>query len=694
MDQIHSLHPNSSLDDQEKAYQHLADLSTDFVYAVNTYARIIISEVHVSDDQKIIKRASVGGEAGGDKYIVKGIVFKFAVENEKLKISRSQASKIAGHELRSLIQLINCEEPHFLFPMMALVDYRGFRLVGMTQLPIQGGQSLVHGSRDSGKHIEFHQLVAPRLQSLANKLNLEGHQVGTHLFHLPVDLEVHCPLQEDRESITSESQLYLLDFSRVFPPEAPRPGHGMDYLHKLLRPELVRQYPSQLCSDAFSGFIRPPKVRSKQHESLAKREKAINRAVSDATTYLRTNVVPVVADKLCSIPLSERADVNLINFFHSHGVNLRYMGEVRVFMSRIQKDEYWSRLILIEMVSRVIKDRIREKLQERDQLSGEGACRRKTVSILNLIFGETDESRRFWNFELFELLQAKYFTSEFTSFVSGLRSQVIEVRIDGCDGRWTLLQRVAAVMGIQFANSSWGTYHNDDTVRLFECPTPFQDTDLAEMKAKVKTLDIVALANGIVLKVKAITKANTATERKRLLMLAIDAFQSALETNSSNSIALSNLAESLSLLGQNSRAKEIHQKAILLDKEDPMSLFKYGCFKESIGDCEGAVRYYQKALDHDHRFTTCRLVLADLIAFTNSSLGNATQHYETALLHSPESIGVLHNFALHLMTKAEPDWHRAAILLEQMRIPENSREYELLVSNQAVLQSFLHPNRT
>src|SRR5262245_15055305 len=63
----------------------------------------------------------------------------------------------------------------------------------------------------------------------------------------PADLEGHVGL---------DGKHYLLDFSRLFPPDMPdrtRLQH-LPYLYQLLRPEFVKTNPSSLCSDAFSTF--------------------------------------------------------------------------------------------------------------------------------------------------------------------------------------------------------------------------------------------------------------------------------------------------------------------------------------------------------------------------------------------------------------------------------------------------------
>jgi hypothetical protein len=56
-----------SMPDSESKFRKLFHLAHDFVYCSSTYAKIIISELLLPDDEKTIKPAEVGGVAGGSK---------------------------------------------------------------------------------------------------------------------------------------------------------------------------------------------------------------------------------------------------------------------------------------------------------------------------------------------------------------------------------------------------------------------------------------------------------------------------------------------------------------------------------------------------------------------------------------------------------------------------------------------------
>lgn len=93
----------------------------------------------------------------------------------------------------------------------------------------------------------------------------------------PCDIEGHAG---------RDGRLYLLDFARVFPAEAPPLAHPPKgcHLYRLLRGELVRGWAQPLSSDAFSGFGR--------------NNLAADKAVRSASQALLRQAVPAVAAAL------------------------------------------------------------------------------------------------------------------------------------------------------------------------------------------------------------------------------------------------------------------------------------------------------------------------------------------------------------------------------------------------------------
>ena len=200
---------------QIKANRSLIHLAEDFIYASSTYGKIIIAEAYSAE--KTIKPISIGGKLGGTKYIVQNILFKFAVDEAGL-YSDYAAAKVAGHELKGLINYFNCNIENLCLPLMSLVDYRGFRLIAMSILPIRGSETIIYGSDNYGETIHnSNPEMEKLLRKAAKMMNIKEHKCGTRIstsnsLCSPADLEGH---------IGCDKRFYLLDFSRVLPPEKP-----------------------------------------------------------------------------------------------------------------------------------------------------------------------------------------------------------------------------------------------------------------------------------------------------------------------------------------------------------------------------------------------------------------------------------------------------------------------------------------
>jgi hypothetical protein len=143
---------------------------------------------------------------------------------------------------------------------MLVIDYLGFRLLATSLLPIDNS-SIVYGSADGGNTLHTHTDAAKHMKMVASVLNLQSHVVqaadGAQVeMHGPGDIEVHVSPVDGR--------LYALDFARLFPAEPPQSdgSQKLSYLVKLMRPELVRDNPVPLSSDAFSCFGRVDAVRA------------------------------------------------------------------------------------------------------------------------------------------------------------------------------------------------------------------------------------------------------------------------------------------------------------------------------------------------------------------------------------------------------------------------------------------------
>lgn len=361
--------------DSLEKFAQLRNLANDFCFTAELYARIIISELYLPTSQKTIKPSSVGGVAGGQKFVVQGILFKFAVDVELRKSSsassssqptgiepgsstfasgtpttkRSQASslspgspgpassatpplpassnpgslwmyggampstefamKAAKHELRSTIAYFSTSTCRV--PLVALVDFRGYRVLCSSLLPIDR-TTICYGSSDAGRTIHADADAALLFEYAGEKLNLKKHKFKGKELCAPVDIEGHHG---------HDGNMYCVDLARLFPPEAPPlalQSHPRAIYFRMLRPELVRAFPNPLSSDAFTNFGASDELCTEH-----------NSEVEQATKHLQSVVLPQFAKWMCTSSSTVNSFSSLVYHMHRRGINLRYLGLLR-----------------------------------------------------------------------------------------------------------------------------------------------------------------------------------------------------------------------------------------------------------------------------------------------------------------------------------------------------------------------------
>ncbi len=246
--------PVSSTDLHLSRSVALHQLTSEFEAVCTVIAAEIVSQLaRPSDTWVLPPTESVGGVAGGQKYIIGNIFFKFA-RDTGIYGGDEGACKAAKHELRALRQLLTTDTPGLAFPLMCTVDLVGFRLVCVSKLPIST-DTLVYGSADAGRTIHASDPTMNRLMASAcSSLGLGPHNVGRARVNEsntiehdcitlwgPVDIEGHsilaCPPAAASGAGSSSAAAagvrpgcsaseqetvsrYVLDVARLYPPLA------------------------------------------------------------------------------------------------------------------------------------------------------------------------------------------------------------------------------------------------------------------------------------------------------------------------------------------------------------------------------------------------------------------------------------------------------------------------------------------
>ena len=368
---------------QERA-ETIAQIAQDFVSTAIMFGKIIISEVFLDNANKTIKAsAGFGGNAGGEKYVFNGILFKFAVDWKGIYTSDEYAMKAAAHELKGLEQFLDFS-PGIRVPLMCLIDYLGFRLIALSLLPI-GNATLVYGSDDAGHTVRCEDPDA-QMKRAGQVLNLKEHIAGqnegsTALVSFPADIEGH---------IGVDRRFYVLDLARLMPPTAPvKSKAASQYLFRLFRPEFMRTYKIPLSPDAFSNF-----------EKCDPNREVHRREIVDATATLLEQIAVRIGNMETNCVFNDRTKPSqLIDLLHKAGANLRYLSVIRT-----RAGPYLRTIVMLEMIARGIKTHLRETLRKavREQMTITlQPYRAALVDQFNIMLGNLPERRResvaFWS---------------------------------------------------------------------------------------------------------------------------------------------------------------------------------------------------------------------------------------------------------------------------------------------------------
>lgn len=631
IDNLRSFNANTPLDQLIDGNADLLYLAQDFLHCAETYGRIIIAERFLSVENKTIKPISLGGVSGGEKYIVHETLFKFAVDSYGILGSDYAAAKVAGNELKGLICYFNSQITELRVPLMALVDYMGFRIIAMSLLPINK-DTLVYGTNDGGIVIHNSNMkLYSLMKEAAEAINIKKHICGLRAMsglrlrgwkelYSPADLEGH--LGED-------GNFYLIDFARTLPPESPDLRSKSSHLYRLLRPEFIKAYEEPLCSDGFSGFLMAdPNIE--EH----------NQALRDATTYLKTDLIPrFVRDSLVwqvreAVERNALHEFRLTEAIHAKGICMRHIGYILKHIRSESEFACVRALLLVEAIARVIKNKLRGLLRRkmknvRQPL--EAPYRQLVVRFLNLVFGKSRESVEFWKIVIKKQLASKFnIDGQTTSEGFPLKKFLGLMATNELSPLLMLFGRLVSLTGIKLTPQA-STKVNDPTkfARITKERYPFDDTDLDEIGYRVKHMNIISEALGSYYYYKGLrqslegsTECDSPVE---LLRTALDKYEEALMSNPTNVGLLKNSAlcctRIVELVASGGchlediqfdpsaadiqKADQYYIRAVASDPDDGETLYSYAKFLWKCGRFERAEEYFLQSLETNPNFVWC-----------------------------------------------------------------------------------------
>lgn len=187
-----------------------------FVHTAKQIAKTIISEMFLTPQKKSISSSNAGGVGGGEKYCARGIFFKFVRDAYGLYGGDHFSMKAAGHEIKSMNALLQCNIPQLHLPMVTVVDYWGWRVFAEAALPINK-LTIVYGSDNGGRHVhDSNSEMQSIMRQAASMLNLKEHIVARNLTTRPKSLFGPCDIEGHRGT---DGRFYIVDTARLYPAE-------------------------------------------------------------------------------------------------------------------------------------------------------------------------------------------------------------------------------------------------------------------------------------------------------------------------------------------------------------------------------------------------------------------------------------------------------------------------------------------
>ncbi|KAJ6948504.1 clustered mitochondria protein-like [Populus alba x Populus x berolinensis] len=352
-------------------------------------------------------------------------VMELPPESSEPQLAESEQATYASanNDLKGTKSYQEADVPGLYNLAMAIIDYRGHRVVAQSVLPgiLQGDKSdsLLYGSVDNGKKICWNEGFHSKVVEAAKRLHLKEHTVldgSGDAFKLAAPVE--C-----KGIVGSDDRHYLLDLMRVTPCDANYTRPGSRFC--ILRPELITAFCQaeavarlksrpkseggvQVAADSTEVAGADKQVKSEEaavpvnNQEITKEGKADTveesapplagssesheeilfnpnvftefklsgnpeeiaadeENVKKVSSYLANTVLPKFIQDLCTLEVSPMDGQTLTEALHAHGINVRYMGKVAQGTKHLP--HLWdlcSNEIIVRSAKHVLKDLLRD----------------------------------------------------------------------------------------------------------------------------------------------------------------------------------------------------------------------------------------------------------------------------------------------------------------------------------------------
>ncbi|KAF5822460.1 putative 43kDa postsynaptic protein [Helianthus annuus] len=382
-----------------------------------------------SSEKTLTKSSKVNGEkssaATSENQNVNGVVESVSDAPSEVQLAESEQATYASsnNDLKGTKAYQEADVPGLYNLAMAIVDYRGHRVVAQSVLPgiLQGDKSdsLLYGSVDNGKKISWNQDFHSKVLEASKRLRVKEHTVldgSGNVFQIAAPVE--C-----KGIVGSDDRHYLLDLMRVTPRDANYTGPNSKFC--ILRPELITAFCQAEAAKNSKSKREPEDAPKSVDSSKDDNVEQVNQAepakipetsdtnpnesedktvveesgskpadVADKTedirfnpnvftefklagtpeeiaadeesvrkvsSYLKGTVLPKFIQDLCTLEVSPMDGQTLTEALHAHGINVRYIGKVADGTKNLP--HLWdlcSNEIIVRCAKHILKDVLRD----------------------------------------------------------------------------------------------------------------------------------------------------------------------------------------------------------------------------------------------------------------------------------------------------------------------------------------------
>ena len=426
--------------------KHVYELHRHFLVSSERWARRIVEEYCLPSHMRTVKPVVEGVEREKQVFLMEGIGFQIAQAGDEdeddylaqqsathqqqygddgavpemsvsaARLADQLGSKKATHELHTLAALHAASLPSSVcLPLMATVDYLGFRVRATATLPVYDESALVWG-RDSRGQQKQTVAACDVLSGLAASLNIRPHTVDGQL--VPLSSSVRVYRSGERYYVTELNSVAPVDVDVQYAMTHGRLQQG--WPAKVFRHEYIVHCPQLLQSDVYASTDRRMKARQAgahhaergagqdadnddcedEDDDDTDEEEAEARAADASRTLQQTMIprfikahehmaggqmadIPAAPHSLAALPPPAGPDStpastvhvwpcvggswldvlvdgsDLCRALHAHGINLRYLGRV----AEASRQSHLRQLSAVEMVARTVKALLSQNLR-------------------------------------------------------------------------------------------------------------------------------------------------------------------------------------------------------------------------------------------------------------------------------------------------------------------------------------------